>query len=317
MNKYLKWSLIAFAIFAVLFAVGCTKSVLEEEQSVKNVAIGRAGVAESRPAIAPMPPVEVELMYDESYDTGYAEPAMYRKYYPDYEEPYGSGEDIEVELKIIRNAYMSIEVEDYFLASQKAEAYAKKYGGYVSNSDARADYNNRRSGTVTIRVPEIHFDAVIAELSLLGEIKSKNTDGSDVTEQYVDLQARINNSKAHEARLVKMYQNATNVNEMMNVERELSRVRGDIERMQGQLRYMDNRVEMTTITVELHEPAPVVKKWGILDSFKNALEHSLSTLRWMIELIGWLLPLAVVGVLLGLLIRWRVRRNRNLAIRKK
>ncbi|MBN1544365.1 DUF4349 domain-containing protein [Candidatus Woesearchaeota archaeon] len=312
MNKYLKWTLVAFAIFAVLFAAGCIKSVLEEkEQGTNSFGIARRGLVESGPAIAPMPPVEMDIVYEESYDTGYAEPAMYTKGYPYYEEPYGSGEDIDAELKIIRNAQMSLEVDDYFIASQKVEAYARKYGGYVSNSDARADDNSRRSGTVTIRVPEIHFDAVLAELSLLGDIQSKNTDGSDVTEQYIDLQARINNSKAHEARLVKMYQNASNVNEMMNVERELSRVRGDIERMQGQLRYMDNRVEMSTITVTLYEPAPVVKQWGIWQSVKNALNHSLTTLRWMIELIGWLLPLAVLGTLIGLLVKWGVRRRRR------
>ncbi|MBU2561034.1 MAG: DUF4349 domain-containing protein [Nanoarchaeota archaeon] len=312
MKTYMKWTLIAFAIFAVLFAVGCTKSVLEEkEQGMSSSGMGRASVMEAKPMIAPMPPVEVETMYDEAYDTGYAEPAIYRKYYPP-EDHFGSGDDIEVELKIIRNAQMNLEVEDHFLASQKVEAYARKYGGYVSNSDARADDNSRHSGTVTIRVPEIHFDAVIAELSLLGEIQSKNTDGSDVTEQYIDLQARINNSKAHEAMLVKMYQNATNVNEMMNVERELSRVRGEIERMQGQLRYMDNRVEMSTITAYLYEPAPVVKQWGIWQSVKNALNHSLATLRWMIELIGWLLPLAVVGTLIGLLVRWSVRKSRRI-----
>jgi hypothetical protein len=316
MNKYLKWMLIAFAIFAVLFAAGCAKTAFEEgEQSSK--------VVTSRPVLVEEPmPFDVGVDYvDVEYAEGYAEPAIYRKdygdeYYEPYEPPYGSGEDVDVELKIIRTANMRIEVEDFFIASYKVETYAKKYGGYVSNSDARADHNNKHSGTVTIRVPEIHFDAVIAELSLLGEIKSKNTGGNDVTEEYVDLKSRVGNYEVHEERLLQMYDNATNVNEMMQIENQLTRVRENIERMEGRLRYFDNKVDMSTISVYLYEPTPVVKEWGIWKSIKRALNHSLATLRWMIEFLGIILPLLVAGMLVWLIVRL-VRRGKKVSLRKR
>ena len=299
MKKNTKWVLFGVALFVVLFGIGFTKSVLEEQRQV-TFAEGKMGVIQ--PEMMPAP-TEIAVDYAKGYQPRY------------YDEHYGSGEDIEVDLKIIRTSYLRLEVDDFFLASQKVEAYASKYGGYVSNSDARADDDNRKSGTVTIRVPDIHFDAVLAELSLLGDVQSKTTTGQDVTEEFIDLNARINNSKAHEARLLKMYETAEDVNEMMQVERELSRVREQIETMEGRLRYLNNRVDMSTITVYLYEPAPVVKQWGIWESIKKALNHSLRTLRWMIELIGVLLPLIVVGVLVGLLIRWR--RRKKLALRRK
>jgi hypothetical protein len=313
MNKYVKWSVIVFALLAVLFAVGCAKSVMEDSTSNKV-----DSVMVSRPAIATQEYVIAESDYDEGYTTGASEPSapMYKRgYMPPYydDNHYGDGESVDTTLKIIRTASINLEVDDYFIASTKVEAFAKKYGGYVSTSNARADQNNRKSGTVTIRVPELHFDAVLAELSLLGDIKSKNMGGQDVTEQHIDLQARVNNSQAHEKRLLAMYDNASNMNEMMNVERELSRVRENIERMEGQLRYLNNRVAMSSVTVYLYEPTPVVKKWGVWQSVKNSLNHSLATLRFLIELFGWLLPLGVVA----LLVLWIVKMLRGKRRRKR
>lgn len=313
MNKYIKWTLIAFLVFAVLFAVGCTKSIIEEK---KGYSSGSQGMT------VPSAVRTVSVDYDTAiaYDESYAEPAMYAKgmpqYYDDYgKSHYGDGKDVDSTTQIIRTASMGIEVDDYFLAEQKVEAYTKKYNGFVSNSYANT-YNNVKSGSVTIRVPEMHFDAVMAELTLLGDVTSKNLNGQDVTEQYIDMQARINSTKTQESRLLELYKNATKVNEMMQIETQLNSVRSNIERMEGQMRYLNNRVAMSSITVTLSEPQPVVREWGIWKSFKNALNHSLSTLRWMIELIGWLLPLAAVGVLIGLLIRL-LRRNRSTGLRKR
>ena len=139
----LVWSLIALAIFFVFIVVGCAKNALEDEPMIDG-GMGGNYIA-TKQMIAPAAPVEM------AYDESYVDSTGHRGYYPEYEQHYGSGEDIEVELKIIRMASIGIEVEDYFLASQKVEAYASKYGGYVSNSNARSDQKNRRSGQVTIK----------------------------------------------------------------------------------------------------------------------------------------------------------------------
>ena len=298
MNTITKWS-IAALLLIVIFAAGCTKSMIEDRA---GISVKTAGVMQSKPVM-----IDMDNGVDVVYET---EPAMYDRGIMPYPEPmppyyddhFGSGND-ETEIQIIRTAYMSLEVEDYFLASQKAEAYAKKYGGYVSSSDARADQNNKHSGTVTLRIPETHFDATMAELSLLGSIQSKSVNGNDVTEQYIDLIARKDNAEAHEARLVGLYADTTSVKDMMNVEQEISRVREEIERYTGQLRYLENRVSMSTITVQMHEAQPVVKRWGIWDSLKDALNNALATFRWVIVLLGWLLPLIVVGVVIRVLVK--------------
>ncbi|MFC1741201.1 DUF4349 domain-containing protein [Nanoarchaeota archaeon] len=318
MKKYLKWTLVAFAIFALLFAVGCAKSVLEGDDWEYNKGSSGVMVSTASQAVAVDYDTGADYEMEESYAMGASEPTMYRKgYMPPYYDNnhYGDGDDVDTETQIIRTGNIRLEVDDFFIASQKVEMFAKKYSGFVSSSHG-SSYKNQKSGSVTIRVPEIHFDAVLAELSLLGEIRSKNINGQDVTEQYIDLQARVNNSQVQEKRLLEMYENASNVNQMMQVERELSRVRENVERMEGQLRYLKNRVAMSSVTVSLYEPVPVVKEWGIWRSVKNALNHSLSTFRWMIELIGWLLPLIVLGVLIGLLVRF-LRRQKRPTLRKR
>jgi len=310
MNKYAKWTLSVLLILAVVFAAGCAKNAMQDDIDLEGEYIesGR-GVMTSGAKMAM--PVEYEVAHDEAM---LIEP-MPPEYYPYPDGHYGDGDDVDASLKIIRSADMRLEVDDYFLASQKVEAFAKKYNGYVSSSNAHADYNDKHSGTVTIRIPDMHFDAVIAELSMLGEIKSKNVHGQDVTEEYIDLQSRIKNSEAHEEQLVKMFGNATDVKEMMQVERELNRVREEIERNKGRLRYLENRVDYSTISVYMYEEQPVVKEWGVLTSIKNALNNSLATLRWMIELFGWLLPLVMVGVIVGLLVKL-LRRGKRV-VRKR
>lgn len=306
---HLKNVLIVLALLCLLFVAGCTKTAIKEKLAADSDSFEQ-GVMFAKPAIML---VESAVVYDEST----TQPEIYRETY--YEEPFpnqhfGSGEDVEVELKIIRNANLELEVDDFFLASQKVEVFAKKYGGYVSNSDSGADHNNKQSGTITLRVPDSNFDAVLAELSLLGNIKSKNINGQDVTEEFVDINTRISNFEAHEARLIKMYENTTTLNEMLNVENELSRVREQIERYEGRLRYLSNRADFSTITVSLYEPQPVVKKWGILDSIKTALNNCLSTLNFLIEFIGLLLPLllicAVAAVIIVLVKRRAKRSNK-------
>ncbi|NQU79723.1 DUF4349 domain-containing protein [Candidatus Woesearchaeota archaeon] len=291
MNKYIKWGILAFMIFAVVFAIGCTKNVsYDNSADGRYIADDGEGVVVSKQAPFAVP--AKEMRYDLTEDTNQYQDEHIPLYYDP--EPY---------VQIIRTASMNIEVDDFFLAAQKVEAYARKYGGYVSNSDTRADHNNIKRGTLSIRVPEIHFDAALAELSWLGEIKSRNLNGMDVTEEHIDIQARITNSQTHEEMLIQMYDNATDIDDMLQMEKEVSRVREQIERMQGQLIYLNNRVDMSTITVSLYEPIPVVKEWGVWKSVKNALNHSLATLRWMIEVIGWLLPLILAGLIVWIIIR--------------
>jgi hypothetical protein len=309
MNKYMKWTIVAVLIFTVLFAIGCARSVLEGDETV--AVLEKSAVSGTAMQVA-----------DNSYATGdyvsseYAssEPSMYRNY-PYYEEHYGSGDDVDVELMIIKNANMNIQVADFFLASQKIEAFASKYSGYVSNSNLNSDSNNRQSGTITIRVPEIYYDAVVAELNLLGNVESKRASGEDVTEQYIDLESRKNNLEQYERRLVSMYKEADTFDELKWIESELSRVRVEIERVKGRERYIDNKAEMSTITVYIYEKKAIVEQWGVWTAMKNALNHSISTLKWMIEVAGWLLPLMLAGWLAWSIVR--CIRGREQMLRKR
>ncbi len=286
----LKQSIIILALIVSVLLIGCAKTEMNEQTVSSRAYMGKSLVM---PAAEPMM----------DYASGEA-----RNYEYD-EESAGQG-TASTETKIIKNAYLNIEVQDFAIASQKAEGLAKKYNGYLSNSEARTDQNDKHSGTLTIRVADEFYDAIIAELSTLGEVKSKTQNADDVTEEFIDLEARLNNSKAHEKRLLEMFEDAKNVNEMLQVERELSRVRQDIETMQGRLNYLKNRVSMSTITVYIYEETPVVQEWGIWQAIKDSLNNMLATLRWLIEFVGLVLPLLIFGGAIWMLIRW-IRRKRS------
>jgi len=294
MNKQTKSLFIIFVMILSLFLIGCSKSEVDEQ----TVSAPRAYMTKS----LAMPAAE--------YASGGADYSPESANYA-YDTDAARDDGSSTETKIIKNAYLNIEVEDFSVASQKAESLAKKYNGYLSNSQAQTDKNDKHSGTLTIRVADDFYDAIIAELSTLGEVKSKNQNSDDVTEEFIDLEARLNNSRAHEKRLLEMFEDAKNVNEMLQVERELSRVRESIETMQGKLNYLKNRVSMSTITVYLYEEMPVVQEWGIWQSIKDSLNNMLGTFRWLIELIGFLLPLTIFGGAIWMLIRWVRRRKKK------
>lgn len=302
---------IILSIFLMIGIVGCSGS--SENSYSKSNSIG---------IVAPMEPA----MFDIEESGVMMEKMAYAGGDDGYDVMYSTDEDAmpvptqiseqTIEQKIIRNGHINIEVKDFFVASTKIEGYAQKYNGYVSQSDSHTDRNGKFSGSLSIRVPENHFDALVTEVAALGTVESKNVYANDVTEEFVDLQARLSNSKEHEKRLVQMYDKAENVKEMLSIERELSRVRGEIESSEGRLRYLENRVSYSTLTVYAHEETPVVQEWGIWQSIKNAFNHSINTIRWVIEFIGVLLPLIVIGVLIGFGVRAIIRRKRPKKSRK-
>jgi len=198
---------------------------------------------------------------------------------------------------IIYNAHISIETDDMTDRLAKIRALADRYGGYVASS-SRSSYGMQSRAEIAIRVPKDKFHAAVQEIETYGKVLDEGTTSEDITQQYVDLKARLNNLQKQEERFREILAVAKTVEEILRVESELARVRGEIESLQGQINYLEGNVAMSLISVMLTEPAPPFTPpgmdWG--EVLQTAIVGFFTVLRGLIVLVISLIPLALVGV---------------------
>ncbi|MFA6243017.1 MAG: DUF4349 domain-containing protein [Candidatus Hydrogenedentales bacterium] len=154
---------------------------------------------------------------------------------------------------LIKNATVLIEVGDAREANAKLLSAVQAVGGYVGDYREQVDGLGRRSVIVQIRVPANQFDASMGQLDPLGKVLSKQVSTQDVTEEFVDTDARARNLKATEARLVDHLNRAGKLEDILRIEQEVTRVRQEIEQLDGRLRFLNDRVQFSTIMVTLQE----------------------------------------------------------------
>jgi hypothetical protein len=168
------------------------------------------------------------------------------------------------------------------------------------------------TASITMRVPAEALQALQDDIASVGTVISQTASASDVTQQYVDLAARLKNLKAEEARLRSFFDEATKVSELLSIEQELARVRGEIEAMQAQVDYLERQVARATLTVTLSEPGPVIRPgaqdWGLVDAITRGVQGAAALLGALITVVIALAPLAVLGVVVWLGVRWIRRR---------
>ncbi|MDD4898138.1 MAG: DUF4349 domain-containing protein [Methanocellales archaeon] len=210
--------------------------------------------------------------------------------------------DTNTEQKIIQRASLSIEVVDFQASSNALILIVERSDGFVSDSYSYVTGTGYKRGDFTIRVPTDEFLSVISEIEQIGTVKSKHTSGQDVTEEYIDLKARINNLERQEQRLLEILDMANTTQEVLVVEKEIWRVRSEIEQLTGRINYLENRIELATISVSLYEQEPITHSWGIRDAFRAAFEAFVSTIRGLIILVGYVVPILIL-VGLGWLIK--------------
>ncbi|MBN2488649.1 MAG: DUF4349 domain-containing protein [Methanosarcinaceae archaeon] len=204
--------------------------------------------------------------------------------------------------KIITTSDLTIEVDDATSAVEAISKLAQEAGGFVSGSSVYDNYyneNTRKSGYITIRVPQSGFTSVLEKIELLGSVTSKSTSGRDVTEEYIDLSARLANLERQEVRLLEILNMTATVEEVLSVEKELERVRGEIESLTGRLNYLNDRVDFSTINVHVAEPRPITHAWGLRDALSDSVQGFISTVNAMIVLIGYILPILIFLTVVG------------------
>ena len=215
---------------------------------------------------------------------------------------------------LIRTGSATVEVEDVDAAVESVRAIVEGAGGFLSNVALSAGRDHVRSATLTMRIPAERFDETLAGLDALGTVESVHIGSEDVGEQYADLEVRIANARRLEQRLLELLSTRTgSLEDVLAVERELARVRVEIERMDAQMRSMRDRVALSTLSVTLHEPEPLFSSGRgenvITRSIRQAGRNFVGFVGGFIASLGVLLPLAV---LVGLLwTAWRVWRRRR------
>src|SRR5882724_8556491 len=156
--------------------------------------------------------------------------------------------------KLIRNATVELEIVSFDDALQKITAIANDERGYVATTSSQKQANGKLSGEVVVKVLPENLDRFLQRIRKLGELKNQTLGTEDVTKAYFDTDARLKNARVMEQRLIEMLKTKTGkVSDLLQVEKELARVREEIEKMQGELKYWDSQVQFATVTIQLTE----------------------------------------------------------------
>ena len=156
--------------------------------------------------------------------------------------------------KLIRNAIVELEILSFDNAVQKITAVANEEHGYIATTDSEKQANGKLRGQVVVKVLPENLDLFLQKIRTLGELKKQTLGTEDVTKAYFDTDARLKNAHVMEQRLIDMLKTKTGkVSDLLQVEKELGRVREEIEKMQGELKYWDSQVQFATVTISLAE----------------------------------------------------------------
>lgn len=229
------------------------------------------------------------------------------------------------ERKVIRNADLQLEVGAPDEVRRKIEAVAEKQGGYVVTSSQRntnAKMRGSNSVSMSLRVPAAKFPEALAEIrGAADRVVVETVTGRDVTEEFVDIEARLKTKRALEERFIEILKQARSVRDALEVERQLANVRTEIERIEGRRRFLENQTSFSTINVELRTPLAITAsssgffyelKEAVSDGFEVAIAFILILVRVLIAMIPFLL-LVVLPVFLLLRYFWRKYKKKRAA----
>ena len=190
--------------------------------------------------------------------------------------------------KIVKTGSITLEVGNITDVMDKVAEMADELNGYVVSS-YKYEYKRGISGRITIRVPFEKFEEAFARLRQLAvSVPYETTTAKDVTEDYVDLEAQLSNLQATEAQYLVLMEKAANVEEMLMVQRELSKVRGEIEQIEGRMQYLEQTSETSLIEVDLQETKGLAEPWSASAAFQSAVRGLTTFGRWLATVLIWL-----------------------------
>jgi hypothetical protein len=213
-----------------------------------------------------------------------------------------------IERKLVKNGNITFETPDLKVTKTRVNELVKKYSGYISK-DSENERNNRMNVHLTIRVPAKSFDSLLNDISKgVEKFDYKQVKIDDVTEEFVDIQSRLKNKKELEQRYLQILKKAKNVKEILEVEKEIGKLREEIESAEGRLKYLKDQVAVSTLEVSFYkEFEGKTTGFGqkINDSFGDGFTGLTSLFLFLISI--W--PYLIIGVVILLWIRRRLKRK--------
>ena len=215
--------------------------------------------------------------------------------------------------KIIKTSFLSFETDSIEKTYASIKQEVEKLDGFIQSDNTTKEYNQIRR-SVIVKIPSKNFQTVIDHIA--NEIKifdKKSISLKDVSEEFIDLEARLKAKKALEERYLQLLKKAKNVKEMLEIEREIANIREEIEAKQGRLNYLKNQVSYSTIHLEFYETIPVVQSKSktyfskVLQAFKGGFE----TLGNFILGLLYIWPFVIIMVVALFYIRKRIKKRRK------
>lgn len=209
---------------------------------------------------------------------------------------------------LVRTGEASLQVDSLEIGIARVRDVARRTGAVIANTSMEGGKKQTRAASLELRIPSERFDEAVNGLAPIGKLESVNVTVQDVGEEYVDVQARVANARRLEQRLVELLATRTGkLADVLTVERELARVREQIERYEGRMRYLRTRASISTLSIGIHEPYPVVAEHPgeqpIRDAFVRAWRNMVGVTAGLIASLGVLIPLGIIVVALAFVAR--------------
>jgi len=217
---------------------------------------------------------------------------------------------------VIRTATASVEVDSLETAVAELKQLAARLGGYVANSGIDVGSSRLRQAVLELKIPAARFEEVLSGLQPIGNLESVNVNAEDVGEEYVDVSARMENARRLERRLIELLATRTGrLKDVLDVEQALARVRQEIERYEGRIRYLRAHTATSTLTVTAHEPIPIVATAGrgvMGEALRQAWRNFVALTSFAVQSLGVIVPLGLLAIAgwIGTR-RWRMTRQRT------
>lgn len=230
--------------------------------------------------------------------------------------------------KIIRDADLTLEVAAPADVQRKISSIAESAGGFVVTSESKTkelgDGKQELEVNLVVRVPATQFASALDQIRATGSrIVQEKISGQDVTEEFIDLEARVKTQTALEAQFLEIMKRAGKVEDALEVQRQIAEVRTQIEKLEGRKRFLENRASLSTITVSLRSPAALaVSPSGFGRSIREALVESIdlagAIVLFLIRFVIVLIPIFILLIFPAWLVaRYFIRRARKIRLKRR
>ena len=209
--------------------------------------------------------------------------------------------------KIIRNAELNVEVNAPAEVQQKIGSIAESLGGFVVNSESKqhqtAEGKEQLEVSLVVRIPASQFDSAMTQIRATGNrVIAEKTTGEDVTEEFIDLEARLKTQIALEQQFLEIMKQAHKVEDALEVQRQIADVRTEIEKLEGRKRFLENRASLSTISITLSSPAAIVVNTSgfgrsVRDAVSESVEFAIAIVLFLIRFVILMIPIGLLIVL--------------------